>query len=67
MPKHSIITIILVCCYFISQNANCFKMSGIMKFPSYPNINNNIYNYTSQNIDIVVCNNYKHIINDKKK
>lgn len=41
---------------------------NIMRCPSYPNINN-IYNYTYsfQNIDAVMCNNYKYIINDKKK
>ena len=41
---------------------------NIMRCPSYPNINN-IYNYTYSflTVDAVMCNNYKHIINDKKK
>uniref|UniRef100_A0A6C0LBU2 Uncharacterized protein n=1 Tax=viral metagenome TaxID=1070528 RepID=A0A6C0LBU2_9ZZZZ len=38
-----------------------------MRCPSYPNINIYNYTYSFQHIDAVMCNNYKYIINDKKK
>lgn len=52
----------------ILPNISSFKRPNIMRCPSYPNINN-IYNYTYnfQNVDSVLCDNYKYIINDKKK
>ena len=52
----------------ISKVFSFSSRPNIMRCPSYPNINN-IYNYTYsfQNIDAVMCNNYKYIINDKKK
>lgn len=40
---------------------------NIMRCPSYPNINIYNYTYSFQHIDAVMCNNYKYIINDKKK
>ena len=52
----------------VLPNISSFKRPNIMRCPSYPNINN-IYNYTYnfQNVDTVLYNNYKYIINDKKK
>ena len=52
----------------VLPNISSFKRPNIMRCPSYPNINN-IYNYTYnfQNVDSVLYNNYKYIINDKKK
>lgn len=52
----------------VSKVFSLSSRPNIMRCPSYPNINN-IYNYTYsfQNIDAVMCNNYKYIINDKKK
>lgn len=45
-----------------------FKRPNIMRCPSYPNINQ-VYNYTYgfQTVDNVVYNNYRFIINDKKR
>jgi len=45
-----------------------FKRNYIMRCPSYPNINQ-VYNYTYgfKSVDSVLCNNYRLIINDKKK
>jgi len=52
----------------VLPNISSFKRSNIIRCPSYPNINN-IYNYTYnfQNVDNVLYDNYKYIINDKKK
>ncbi len=52
----------------VLPNISSFKRPNIMRCPSYPNINN-IYNYTYnfQNVDSVLYNNYKYIINDKKR
>ena len=71
MPKYTITTVtatILAISYLVPQFAYCFKKPNIMRCPSYPNINN-IYNYTYtfKHIDSVICDNYKNIINDKKK
>jgi hypothetical protein len=59
---------ILAVTYMVPQNAYAYKRPNIMRCPSYPNINN-IYNYTNtfKHIDSVICENYKDIINDKKK
>ena len=45
-----------------------FKRPNIMRCPSYPNINH-VYNYTYgfQSVDNVIYDNYRLIINDKKK
>ena len=45
-----------------------FKRPNIIRCPSYPNMNN-MYNYTYgfQTLDNVLCDNYKFIINDKKR
>ena len=71
MPKYTITTVtatILAISYLVPQFAYGFKKPNIMRCPSYPNINN-IYNYTYtfKHIDSVICDNYKNIINDKKK
>jgi len=52
----------------VLPNILSFKRHNIIRCPSYPNINN-IYNYTYnfQNVDSVLYDNYKYIINDKKK
>jgi hypothetical protein len=52
----------------VLPNISSFKRPNIIRCPSYPNINN-IYNYTYnfQNVDNVLYDNYKYIINDKKK
>ena len=68
MQKSIIAATILSIWCLIPQNADAFKRPNIMRCPSYPNLNN-IYNYTNtfKYIDSVICENYKFIINDKKK
>ena len=68
MQKFTIAATILAVTYLVPQNAYASKRPNIMRCPSYPNINN-IYNYTNtfKHIDSVICENYKDIINDKKK
>ena len=64
----SILLLAIMASVSVSKVFSFSSRPNIMRCPSYPNINN-IYNYTYsfQNIDAVMCNNYKYIINDKKK
>jgi hypothetical protein len=50
------------------SEAQSFKRPNIIRCPSYPNINH-IYNYTYgfYSVDNVIYDNYRFIINDKKK
>ena len=68
MQKSTIAVTILTIWCLVPQNTDAFKRPNIMRCPSYPNLNN-IYNYTNtfKDIDSVICENYKFIINDKKK
>jgi len=70
MPKYTIATVtasILAISYLAPQFVYGFKKSNIMRCPSYPI--NNIYNYTYKfnQIDNIIFDNYKNIINDKHR
>lgn len=63
-----ILLLTIMSIFSVSNVSSYSSRPNIMRCPSYPNINS-VYNYTFsfQNIDDVLCNNYKYIINDKKK
>lgn len=68
MPKYTISATVLAISCLLPYSICSFKRPNIMRCPSYPNINN-IYNYTNtfKHIDSVIYEDYKNIINNKKK
>ena len=69
MLKNSILIVnILMICLFGLKSSCCFRRPNILRCHSYPNINK-IYNYSFSfdNENNINSENYKYIINDKKK
>lgn len=69
MLKNSILIVnILLICLFKLRCTCSFRRPNILRCPSYPNINK-IYNYSFSfnNENTINSENYKYIINDKKK
>jgi len=69
MLKNSILIVNMsMICIFYMRCTFCFKRPNILRCPSFPNINK-IYNYSFSfdNENTINSENYKYIINDKKK